>query len=109
MSKALCLIALPLLACLSAILAPPLGFMVDGCTEYNRTDGSTQIIYYRVIGDVPNNTKILLFYVSFIKNIRWILLSPSLLNIKIGLHRLKTQFTSTISSKVILLRCYLGT
>jgi hypothetical protein len=43
-------------------LEPRLGFTVYGCTEYDQPDFKG-IIYYKVLGEVPFNSKILSFYI----------------------------------------------
>ena len=43
-------------------LEPRLGFTVYGCTEYDRTDIKGRI-YYKILGEVPFNSKTLSFYI----------------------------------------------
>jgi hypothetical protein len=42
-------------------MPPPVGFQINGCTEYDRPDAKG-LIYYKIVGDVPANSKYLLFY-----------------------------------------------
>jgi len=43
-------------------LRPPLGFEVRGCTDYDEADRKG-MTYYKIIGDVPANSKFLSFYI----------------------------------------------
>jgi hypothetical protein len=43
-------------------LPPKVGFQIHGCTDYERPDLKARI-YYKIIGDVPVNSKILVFYI----------------------------------------------
>jgi hypothetical protein len=43
-------------------LQPPTGFIVYGCTEYDRTNVK-ETTYYKIIGDVTANSKFLSFYI----------------------------------------------